>query len=194
MTLWSKCLSYLYFIFILFLFVYLFICCHVETVKYTLFALIYCWNSFPCSQIRQEWSGHGAPGLQDCRRAKRQPVIHRHPGRLLKAGEVCMDQRHQPGTSACITISRSQMGGIGFQRLHVVEFTNIFPTLSVLQCIDNIRCNGLMMNAFEDNSKVTVPQMIKYANLFYFKNATLFRCCFLFLFLLITFFCLMFSE
>lgn len=30
------------------------------------------------------------------------------------------------------------------------------------QCIDNIRCNGLMMNAFEDNSKVTVPQMIKY--------------------------------
>ncbi|KAK3548296.1 hypothetical protein QTP70_009087 [Hemibagrus guttatus] len=28
-------------------------------------------------------------------------------------------------------------------------------------CIDNIRCNGLMMNAFEDNSKVTVPQMIK---------------------------------
>lgn len=34
-------------------------------------------------------------------------------------------------------------------------------TTSVLQCIDNIRCNGLMMNAFEDNSKVTVPQMIK---------------------------------
>ncbi|PWA14203.1 hypothetical protein CCH79_00012223 [Gambusia affinis] len=26
---------------------------------------------------------------------------------------------------------------------------------------NNIRCNGLMMNAFEDNSKVTVPQMIK---------------------------------
>lgn len=30
-----------------------------------------------------------------------------------------------------------------------------------LQCVDNIRCNGLMMNAFEENSKVTVPQMIK---------------------------------
>lgn len=29
------------------------------------------------------------------------------------------------------------------------------------QCIDNIRCNGLMMNAFEENSKVSVPQMIK---------------------------------
>ncbi|KAG7271512.1 hypothetical protein CRUP_005133 [Coryphaenoides rupestris] len=29
------------------------------------------------------------------------------------------------------------------------------------RCIDNIRCNGLMMNAFEENSKVTVPQMIK---------------------------------
>lgn len=33
--------------------------------------------------------------------------------------------------------------------------------LFVIQCIDNIRCNGLMMNAFEENSKVTVPQMIK---------------------------------
>lgn len=35
------------------------------------------------------------------------------------------------------------------------------PPLWSPQCIDNIRCNGLMMNAFEDNSKVTVPQMIK---------------------------------
>lgn len=34
--------------------------------------------------------------------------------------------------------------------------------LLALQCIDNIRCNGLMMNAFEENSKVTVPQMIKW--------------------------------
>ncbi|KAL4005817.1 hypothetical protein ACER0C_005530 [Sarotherodon galilaeus] len=34
-------------------------------------------------------------------------------------------------------------------------------TSDISQCIDNIRCNGLMMNAFEDNSKVTVPQMIK---------------------------------
>lgn len=54
------------------------------------------------------------------------------------------------------------------ESLHVTEFPNISPlltffpsTASVLQCIDNIRCNGLMMNAFEDNSKVTVPQMIK---------------------------------
>ncbi|GAB1294518.1 Ras-specific guanine nucleotide-releasing factor 1 [Apodemus speciosus] len=31
----------------------------------------------------------------------------------------------------------------------------------IIQCVDNIRCNGLMMNAFEENSKVTVPQMIK---------------------------------
>ncbi|KFP07242.1 Ras-specific guanine nucleotide-releasing factor 1, partial [Calypte anna] len=31
----------------------------------------------------------------------------------------------------------------------------------LFQCVDNIRCNGLMMNAFEENSKVTVPQMIK---------------------------------
>ncbi|XP_069768080.1 ras-specific guanine nucleotide-releasing factor 1 isoform X5 [Narcine bancroftii] len=31
----------------------------------------------------------------------------------------------------------------------------------ISQCIDNIRCNGLMMNALEENSKVTVPQMIK---------------------------------
>nr|XP_005999762.1 PREDICTED: ras-specific guanine nucleotide-releasing factor 1 [Latimeria chalumnae] len=34
-------------------------------------------------------------------------------------------------------------------------------TSDISQCIDNIRCNGLMMNAFEENSKVTVPQMIK---------------------------------
>ncbi|KAF4072107.1 hypothetical protein AMELA_G00270520 [Ameiurus melas] len=34
-------------------------------------------------------------------------------------------------------------------------------TSDISQCIDNIRCNGLMMNAFEDNSKVSVPQMIK---------------------------------
>lgn len=33
--------------------------------------------------------------------------------------------------------------------------------LCLFQCVDNIRCNGLMMNAFEENSKVTVPQMIK---------------------------------
>ncbi|KTF74283.1 hypothetical protein cypCar_00012542 [Cyprinus carpio] len=33
--------------------------------------------------------------------------------------------------------------------------------LHLTKCIDNIRCNGLMMNAFEENSKVTVPQMIK---------------------------------
>ncbi|XP_023667016.1 ras-specific guanine nucleotide-releasing factor 1 isoform X1 [Paramormyrops kingsleyae] len=33
-------------------------------------------------------------------------------------------------------------------------------TSDISQCIDNIRCNGLMMNAFEENSKVTVPQMI----------------------------------
>lgn len=34
-------------------------------------------------------------------------------------------------------------------------------TTTTWQCIDNIRCNGLMMNAFEENSKVSVPQMIK---------------------------------
>uniref|UniRef100_K7FXN2 Ras protein specific guanine nucleotide releasing factor 1 n=1 Tax=Pelodiscus sinensis TaxID=13735 RepID=K7FXN2_PELSI len=35
-------------------------------------------------------------------------------------------------------------------------------TSDISQCVDNIRCNGLMMNAFEENSKVTVPQMIKW--------------------------------
>ncbi|XP_039217922.1 ras-specific guanine nucleotide-releasing factor 1 [Crotalus tigris] len=34
-------------------------------------------------------------------------------------------------------------------------------TSDISQCVDNIRCNGLMMNAFEENSKVSVPQMIK---------------------------------
>ncbi|XP_009303358.1 ras-specific guanine nucleotide-releasing factor 2-like isoform X2 [Danio rerio] len=34
-------------------------------------------------------------------------------------------------------------------------------TSDISQCIDNIRCNGLMNSVFEDNSKVTVPHMIK---------------------------------
>uniref|UniRef100_A0A8C4N3Q6 Ras protein specific guanine nucleotide releasing factor 1 n=1 Tax=Eptatretus burgeri TaxID=7764 RepID=A0A8C4N3Q6_EPTBU len=32
----------------------------------------------------------------------------------------------------------------------------------ISQCIDNIRCDELMMNVFEESSKVTVPQMVKY--------------------------------
>lgn len=52
----------------------------------------FCPCAFAQSQIRQEWPGHGAPGLQDCRGAKGQPVIHSHPGGLLEAGEVCVDQ------------------------------------------------------------------------------------------------------
>uniref|UniRef100_A0A3Q2XHU0 Ras protein-specific guanine nucleotide-releasing factor 2b n=1 Tax=Hippocampus comes TaxID=109280 RepID=A0A3Q2XHU0_HIPCM len=32
---------------------------------------------------------------------------------------------------------------------------------NVSTCIDNIRCNGLMTSVFEENSKVTVPHMIK---------------------------------
>ncbi|XP_072137390.1 ras-specific guanine nucleotide-releasing factor 2 isoform X2 [Mobula birostris] len=34
-------------------------------------------------------------------------------------------------------------------------------TSDVSQCIDNIRCNGLMTNVFEEYSKVTVPHMIR---------------------------------
>uniref|UniRef100_A0A8B9T9A7 Ras protein specific guanine nucleotide releasing factor 1 n=1 Tax=Anas platyrhynchos TaxID=8839 RepID=A0A8B9T9A7_ANAPL len=41
------------------------------------------------------------------------------------------------------------------------SFTKAAWTSDISQCVDNIRCNGLMMNAFEENSKVTVPQMIK---------------------------------
>ncbi|KAG8598455.1 hypothetical protein GDO81_002617 [Engystomops pustulosus] len=33
-------------------------------------------------------------------------------------------------------------------------------TSDISQCIENIRCNGLMSNVFEENSKVTVPHMI----------------------------------
>lgn len=32
---------------------------------------------------------------------------------------------------------------------------------ALFQCIDNIRCNGLMTSVFEENSKVSVPHMIK---------------------------------
>lgn len=45
-----------------------------------------------------------------------------------------------------------------YRRIANLSFSS---AASTPQCIDNIRCNGLMMNAFEDNSKVTVPQMIK---------------------------------
>ncbi|XP_076995405.1 ras-specific guanine nucleotide-releasing factor 2 isoform X2 [Tamandua tetradactyla] len=34
-------------------------------------------------------------------------------------------------------------------------------TSDISQCVDNIRCNGLMTVVFEENSKVTVPHMIK---------------------------------
>ncbi|KAF3688835.1 Ras-specific guanine nucleotide-releasing factor 1 [Channa argus] len=79
---------------------------------------------------------------------------------------------HGPATSARhVNLHHSLQQSDERQRmsaesLHVIELTNIssvlfFESESVLQCIDNIRCNGLMMNAFEDNSKVTVPQMIK---------------------------------
>ncbi|XP_034026552.1 ras-specific guanine nucleotide-releasing factor 2 [Thalassophryne amazonica] len=34
-------------------------------------------------------------------------------------------------------------------------------TSDISQCIDNIRCNGLMTSVFEENSKVTVPLLIK---------------------------------
>ncbi|XP_034079995.1 ras-specific guanine nucleotide-releasing factor 2 isoform X3 [Gymnodraco acuticeps] len=34
-------------------------------------------------------------------------------------------------------------------------------TSDISQCIDNIRCNGLMTSVFEENSKVSVPHMIK---------------------------------
>uniref|UniRef100_A0A8B9Y9M4 Ras protein specific guanine nucleotide releasing factor 1 n=1 Tax=Bos mutus grunniens TaxID=30521 RepID=A0A8B9Y9M4_BOSMU len=33
-------------------------------------------------------------------------------------------------------------------------------TSDISQCVDNIRCNGLMMNAFEENSKVTVRRLV----------------------------------
>uniref|UniRef100_A0A6I8QAI8 Ras protein specific guanine nucleotide releasing factor 2 n=1 Tax=Xenopus tropicalis TaxID=8364 RepID=A0A6I8QAI8_XENTR len=34
-------------------------------------------------------------------------------------------------------------------------------TSDISQCVENIRCNGLMSNVFEENSKVTVPHMIR---------------------------------
>ncbi|XP_029025004.1 ras-specific guanine nucleotide-releasing factor 2 isoform X6 [Betta splendens] len=34
-------------------------------------------------------------------------------------------------------------------------------TSDISQCIDNIRCNGLITSVFEENSKVSVPHMIK---------------------------------
>ena len=92
--------------------------------------------SLPQSQIRQEWPGHGAPGLQDRRGAEGQPVIHSHPGGLLQAGEVCMDQWHQPGMSTWITVSGSQTRSRGW-RQKACKFQNSLtcPLCSPLCCI-----------------------------------------------------------
>ncbi|CDQ72330.1 unnamed protein product [Oncorhynchus mykiss] len=50
----------------------------------------------------------------------------------------------------------------------------LFCSACIASCIDNIRCNGLMMNAFEENSKVTVPQMInKTVNEIFMQQADL---------------------
>lgn len=66
--------------------------------------------------------------------------------------------------SACIASVSLQQGNMGVCLqsgcTHTFPLPHSFSS-SLLQCIDNIRCNGLMMNAFEENSKVTVPQMIK---------------------------------
>uniref|UniRef100_A0A672MIE9 Ras-specific guanine nucleotide-releasing factor 2-like n=1 Tax=Sinocyclocheilus grahami TaxID=75366 RepID=A0A672MIE9_SINGR len=43
----------------------------------------------------------------------------------------------------------------------IVEGCDILLDTSQTFCIDNIRCNGLMTSVFEENSKVTVPHMIK---------------------------------
>uniref|UniRef100_A0A8C7V5D1 Ras protein-specific guanine nucleotide-releasing factor 2a n=1 Tax=Oncorhynchus mykiss TaxID=8022 RepID=A0A8C7V5D1_ONCMY len=54
-------------------------------------------------------------------------------------------------------------GGQGFNHLEfkiVVEPPDAAWT-TPWTCIDNIRCNGLMTSVFEENSKVTVPHMIK---------------------------------
>lgn len=65
------------------------------------------------------------------------------------------------------SLSEEQTRGL-ISVLHMyckIQFIPCYPShislsLSV-QCIDNIRCNGLMTSVFEENSKVTVPHMIK---------------------------------
>lgn len=47
------------------------------------------------------------------------------------------------------------------KKLNITVFF-FLPVLGLFsQCIDNIRCNGLMTSVFEENSKVTVPHMLK---------------------------------
>uniref|UniRef100_A0A8D2KZJ1 Ras protein specific guanine nucleotide releasing factor 2 n=1 Tax=Varanus komodoensis TaxID=61221 RepID=A0A8D2KZJ1_VARKO len=47
-------------------------------------------------------------------------------------------------------------------------------TSDISQCVDNIRCNGLMTIVFEENSKVTVPHMINtFKNILYRSDVRL---------------------
>lgn len=66
---------------------------------------------------------------------------------------------------AAWTSDISQVGdGSGFRGEEGREsWSGVTTSLSagLFQCIDNIRCNGLMTSVFEENSKVSVPHMIK---------------------------------
>uniref|UniRef100_A0A8C2J927 Ras-specific guanine nucleotide-releasing factor 1-like n=1 Tax=Cyprinus carpio TaxID=7962 RepID=A0A8C2J927_CYPCA len=80
------------------------------------------------------------------------------PGPVTSARHVCSHQitlsdPHSPGQDLRLLLASCSS--------NTVLTLSLFLSHSLLQCIDNIRCNGLMMNAFEENSKVTVPQMIK---------------------------------
>uniref|UniRef100_A0A8C7F8C1 Ras protein specific guanine nucleotide releasing factor 1 n=1 Tax=Oncorhynchus kisutch TaxID=8019 RepID=A0A8C7F8C1_ONCKI len=77
--------------------------------------------------------------------------------------DVCLSPagRHGAWMSVCLQQGDMGPGCLSAEWLYShLSSPLTFPS-SPLQCIDNIRCNGLMMNAFEENSKVTVPQMIK---------------------------------
>lgn len=79
------------------------------------------------------------------------------PGRRSLPGPVTSARHVNPNYS----LQQSEERTLAERLPGSPELANVPSAQSVPQCIDNIRCNGLMMNAFEDNSKVTVPQMIK---------------------------------
>lgn len=88
------------------------------------------------------------------------------PGPVTSARHVCSARLCFTLNASRLSVSSRETWGLDVCLqsgcTHTFPLPHSFSS-SLLQCIDNIRCNGLMMNAFEENSKVTVPQMIKWA-------------------------------
>ena len=117
------------------------------------------------TRVARTWSTWTSKLLWSQRTASHSQSSWWHPrGRRSLHGLVTSARHVNTRHSLRQTGEEPRMSAESFlvtELANISTVLSVCSTASVLQCIDNIRCNGLMMNAFEDNSKVTVPQMIK---------------------------------